>query len=203
MQYQRALDDRLNALHGQTPRLLLHCCCAVCSSYVLEYLSRYFEITALFYNPNLYPRAEYDKRKQALVQLIERAGYPNPVQMVDLDYDHSEFLDVAQGYETAPEGGARCGRCFALRLSRAADEAATRGIGLVCTTLTISPHKNAQLINEIGLREASRAGVEWLPADFKKRGGFARANELSAQFGIYRQDYCGCEFAMGHLMRER
>ncbi len=199
MNYQLALEQRIEALGGRRPPLLLHCCCAVCSSYVLEYLSRYFKITALFYNPNIWPREEYLRRKDALVRLIAAAGYSGSVGLVDLDYDHGEFLRAARGLEAQPEGGARCTQCFSLRLGRAAQEAARRGIGLVCTTLTISPHKNAQLINETGAAMASQAGVEWLPGDFKKKDGFRRAGELTAQYGLYRQNYCGCEFAMGHL----
>ena len=199
MNYQLALEQVLNRLDGQKPKLLLHCCCAVCSSYVLEYLSQYFQITAFFYNPNIFPSAEYERRKQALLQLISSADYPNPVDYLDMDYAHEEFLSAVQGLEKEPEGGGRCTCCFTLRLDRAAQVAQQQKADYLCTTLTISPHKNATVINAVGQRCADRYGVQWLPGDFKKKDGFRRAGQLTAAYGLYRQNYCGCEFAMSHL----
>ncbi|MEG1650454.1 MAG: epoxyqueuosine reductase QueH [Oscillospiraceae bacterium] len=193
--YQQELEKKLCSIGGATPRLLLHCCCAVCSSYVLEYLSRYFDITILFYNPNIFPAAEYEHRKAELVRLINTVEYPAPIEIADCDYSHSEYLEFIKGLESEPEGGARCRKCFELRLRKSAEIAKSKGIPLICTTLTISPHKNASVINELGECICAEYGLEWLPNDFKKKNGYLRANRLAAELEIYRQNYCGCEFA--------
>ena len=180
------------------PALMLHSCCAPCSSYVMEYLAPYFSITVLYYNPNIDEEAEYRKRAAEEKRLIDRyneekKGYP--IIYVDGRYDPEEFYRVAAGYEDVPEGGARCFRCYELRLRETARMAAERGSDYFCTTLSISPLKNAEKINEIGERIAAETGVKWLPSDFKKKDGYKRSIELSKEYELYRQNYCGCSFS--------
>ena len=199
--YQIELDGILDKIEksGETPRLLLHSCCAPCSSYVLEYLSKYFRITVFYYNPNIYPREEFEKRAGEQRRLISVAEYPNPVELIVPEYDEQEFYSAAAGFESEREGGARCTQCFRLRLSRTAREAKMRGFDMFSTTLTVSPHKNAQVINSIGLDIEEKTGVRFLVSDFKKRDGYKRSIELSEKYGLYRQNWCGCRYAMGHL----
>lgn len=182
----------------EPPSLLLHSCCAPCSSYVLEYLCSYFSITVFYYNPNISASEEYRKRVEEQKRLIaaynvEGKGYP--IRVVEGDYEPELFFHVTQGYEDCPEGGERCFRCFALRLGKAAERAAAEGYDYFGTTLTISPLKNAAKLNEIGYALAEKYGVAWLPSDFKKKNGYKRSIELSAQYELYRQDYCGCAFS--------
>ena len=195
--YQQQLDHLIDglAVEGDRPRLLLHACCAPCSSYVLEYLSQYFEITVLFYNPNIYPASEYDFRAEELARLIEEMGLSERVRLVMGRYEPSEFTDMAKGLELLPEGGDRCRRCYALRLSESARIAAEGGYDYYTTTLSISPHKNAEWINEIGEEMGALYGVRHLPSDFKKKNGYKRSCALSEEYGLYRQDYCGCVFS--------
>ncbi len=195
--YQRELDKRLDQLtaEGKTPSLLLHCCCAPCSSYVLEYLTRYFRITAFFYNPNISDRNEYDKRAAELKRLINIQPAVNPVTFTAGKYEPQRFFDISKGLETVPEGGERCFRCYRLRLSEAADIAKADGFDYFTTTLSISPMKNAEKLNQIGGEEAERVGIPYLFSDFKKRDGYKRSIVLSAQYGLYRQNYCGCVFS--------
>jgi len=199
--YQRRLEEVLERERGSRPRLLLHCCCAPCSSYVLEYLREHFEIDLFFYNPNIAPAAEFDHRRQELWRLADEMGLGG--QRVAPPYDPQEFLNAAAGLEDAPEGGARCRRCFELRLGRAAREAAARGCRYFATTLTLSPLKNAQLLNAIGEEMGRRYGVAWLWSDFKKRDGYKRSLVLSQQYGLYRQDYCGCVFSQEERRRQK
>lgn len=194
--YQKKLDDILSSLTG-TPRLLLHACCAPCSSYVLEYLTRYFSITLLFYNPNIDQSAEYQKRLDELVRLVSVQPHANPVTFLPARYDPAEFLDIARGYEDEPEGGARCMRCYKLRLEEAARCAAEGGFDFFTTTLSISPHKNAEALNRIGERLSEQYSVSYLYADFKKRGGYQRSIALSREYGLYRQNFCGCRYSSG------
>ena len=191
--YQKELDKVIEVLQrqGRVPRLLLHSCCAPCSSYVLEYLSRYFSITLFFYNPNIHPQSEYDRRLAEELRLCESLG----VEAVACRYDPERFFEAARGLEGEKEGGARCLSCFRLRLLHTAELAASRGIDLLTSTLTVSPHKNAQLINSIGFETAQKYGVNYLPSDFKKRGGYQRSIVLSKEYGIYRQQYCGCVYS--------
>ena len=188
---QKQLDALLPALEG-TPRLLLQSCCGPCSSYVLEYLSRYFRVTVLFYNPNIRPRAEYDKRLAYQKLLIAALPTEHPVTMLETEYDGAAYTRAVTGLEGEPEGGARCPVCYRLRLERTAQLAAELGYDWFCSTLSVSPHKDAQLLNTLGEELAARYGVRWLPSDFKKRGGYLRSIELSRIYGLYRQDYCGC-----------
>lgn len=195
--YQKELDkiiDR-NKREDALPSLLLHSCCAPCSSYTIEYLSDYFNITVLYYNPNISPREEYEKRKAEQIRLINSLPVKNKVDFLDCDYDSSEFFDIAKGYENCKEGGERCFRCYELRLRETAKKAKEKGFDYFCTTLSISPLKNAQKINEIGLKLQGEYGVSWLPSDFKKREGYKRSIELSREYNLYRQNFCGCVFS--------
>ncbi len=191
---QKNMDALIQSLGEKTPRLLLHSCCGPCSSYVLEYLSDYFDITLLFYNPNIHPAEEYEKRLLTQKRLLERAKYKNPVTFLAGEYDPQRFFDAVKGLEGCKEGGARCEKCFELRLSKAAEIAKKGRFDYFATTLTVSPHKNAVLINEIGRRYQN-----YLPSDFKKREGYKRSIILSKEYELYRQDYCGCIFSKGEM----
>lgn len=194
--YQKKLDELIASLEpNDAPRLLLHSCCAPCSSYVIEYLSQYFAITVFYYNPNLYPDEEYERRSSEQKRLIREMKTKNPVSYVDEGFNSAEFYSAVKGLEKEPEGGARCKRCFELRLEAAARKAKELSADCFATTLTISPMKNAALLNEIGESLSAAYGVKWLPSDFKKREGYKRSIELSREFGLYRQDYCGCVFS--------
>lgn len=187
----------------RVPRLLLHVCCAPCSSAVLEYLSQYFAITLLYYNPNISPREEYDKREAELKRLVSEMELVHPVDLLPCDYDGQAFVEAARGLEGEPEGGARCEACFRLRLEYAAQEAARLHFDYYTTTLTISPMKNAPLLNQLGEEMGEKYGVAHLPSDFKKKNGYKRSVELSKEFGLYRQDYCGCAFSKAQREREK
>ncbi|MBQ9716179.1 MAG: epoxyqueuosine reductase QueH [Clostridia bacterium] len=184
------------------PKLLLQSCCGPCSSYVLKYLTDHFDIFVYYYNPNVYPAEEYAKRLDTQKQLLDAMPRENVIQLVECNYDHDEFLAVAKGYEDEKEGGARCAKCFMLRLEKTAQKAKEMGCDFFGTTLTVSPHKNAQVLNNIGLQLQQKYGVRFLPSDFKKKEGYKQSIELSKQYDLYRQEYCGCEFAMGHLKNE-
>lgn len=192
--YQKKLDEVLKTL-DETPKLLLHACCAPCSSYCLEYLSRYFEITVLYYNPNISPEEEFKKRAEEEKRLISEMPVKNPVTLVVDDYEPDEFFSAVKGLENAPEGGERCFVCYRLRLERAARYAAEHGFDYFCSTLSISPLKNAQKLNEIGAELSELYKVPNLPNDFKKKGGYLRSIELSREYNLYRQNYCGCVFS--------
>jgi len=192
--YQLDTDAVISALGDKRPTLLLQCCCGPCSSYVLEYLTRYFDVTILFYNPNIQPRREYDKRLYWLREVIARYG--SQVKMLECGYDGESFSEVVKGLEREPEGGARCTECFKLRLRETARLAGDNGFDWFCTTLTVSPHKDSERINEIGLACGRQYGVKWLPSDFKKREGYKRSTELSREYGLYRQSYCGCLYSL-------
>ena len=177
------------------PRLLLHSCCAPCSSYVLEALTRAFDIDLFYYNPNIAPRDEFDRRVAELKRLVCTLPHENAIRVIVGDYDAEAFMAMCRGHEDDPEGGARCERCFRMRLGASAKLARTLESDYFTTTLTISPMKDAQLLNDIGLELGAQAGVNWLYSDFKKKNGYKRSCELSALYGLYRQDYCGCVFS--------
>ena len=194
--YQKQLDLILEKLEGK-PTLLLHACCGPCSSYVLEYLSKHFEITVLFYNPNIYPAQEYERRLEELKRFYTKFVPAKNVHVIQEPYDPEEFYTAVGTREqpelaTEPERGERCRRCYELRLRRTYNYAAAHGFDYFCTTLSISPFKDAQMINEIG---EMLGGPKWLSSDFKKKNGFKRSLELSAEYGLYRQDYCGCIYS--------
>ena len=196
--YQKELDRILEEIQKEekVPRLFLHSCCAPCSSYVLEYLSPYFEITDFFYNPNISPREEYEKRTKELQKLIEEMPLVHKPVFLEGEYRPEDFFEMAKGLENVPEGGERCFKCYRLRLEEAARLAAEGGYDYFATTLTISPLKNAAKLNEIGEELCRETKVAWLPSDFKKKNGYKRSTELSKEYGMYRQDYCGCVFSM-------
>lgn len=193
--YQKETDSVIESLNGTVPTLLLHSCCAPCSSYTLEYLSRYFSITVFYFNPNISPKAEFDKRFAEQKRLIETLPSENKISLICGDYNYDEFLNIACGYESVPEGGERCFRCYRMRLEKTAELAKQNGFDYFCTTLSISPLKNSQKINEIGFDVAEKYGVKWLPSDFKKREGYKRSIELSREYDLYRQNFCGCVFS--------
>lgn len=197
MNYQRQLEEiiRENERAGRVPSLFLHSCCAPCSSYVLEYLSSYFKITVFYYNPNIYPDEEYEKRVKEQERLTKEIPARYPVTFCSGPYDKDRFYDAVKGLEHTGEGHERCSACFRLRLSEAARLAADGGYDYYTTTLTISPMKDAQKLNEIGAQEGKKYGVKYLPSDFKKKNGYKRSTELSAMYGLYRQNYCGCVFS--------
>ena len=200
MNYQKELDKLLDTLtnEGRVPRLLLHSCCAPCSSYVLEYLSNYFEITVFYYNPNIYPETEYTKRILEQQKLIDDMNFKYPVSFVAGEYEKEKFYEMARGLEEVKEGGSRCMKCYELRLRETAEIAKAGEYDYFTPTLSISPLKNAVKLNEIGQRLAKEYGVEYLISDFKKNNGYKRSTELSKIYGLYRQDYCGCEFSQRH-----
>ncbi|MBR2354734.1 MAG: epoxyqueuosine reductase QueH [Clostridia bacterium] len=192
--YSLVLEQTLKELTNSNshPSLLLHACCAPCSSYVLEYLADRFDLSLFFYNPNISPKEEYDFREQELCRLVRDMHLSDRVGIIHAPYLPEEFNSIAEGLESEPEGGSRCFRCYRLRLSKAAEEARKRGFDYFTTTLSISPYKNADWLNEIGKEEADIHGVRYLFSDFKKKNGYKRSCELSAEYGLYRQDYCGC-----------
>lgn len=189
--YQRKLDVITSRL-TEKPRLLLQSCCGPCSTYVLSYLARYFEITLLYYNPNIQPQAEYDLRLEHQKKVL--AAMPE-VKLMECAYEGDRYVQAVKGLEKEPEGGERCTVCFRLRLEETARLAAEGKFDYFCTTLTVSPHKDAQRINAIGKELAEQYGVAWLPADFKKREGYKQSIALSKELELYRQDYCGCLYS--------
>lgn len=193
--YSRRLEEIISNLGGEVPKLLLHSCCGPCSSYCLEYLSQYFSITVLYYDPNISPEEEYRKRENEQRRLIEQLPTKHKVTFVPDRYDPNEFYSAVKGHESDPEGGERCMICYRLRLGRAAEYAAENGFDYFCSTLSISPMKNCAALNRIGGELSEIYNVKHLPNDFKKHGGYLRSIELSREYGMYRQNYCGCVFS--------
>lgn len=199
--YQRMLEQTLTKIKtaagtdGYVPTLLLHSCCAPCSSYVLEYLSDYFQITVFYYNPNIYPGQEYAMRVREQQEFIRRFPAKHAIAFIEGAYDTERFDAMAKGMEHLPEGGARCFACYELRLREAGALAHARGFDYFTTTLSISPLKNADKLNEIGMQIGAQYGVAYLQSDFKKKNGYQRSTELSREYGMYRQDYCGCVYS--------
>jgi predicted adenine nucleotide alpha hydrolase (AANH) superfamily ATPase len=192
--WQLETDDVIRSLGGARKKLLLQCCCGPCSSYVLEYLTQYFNVSVLYFNPNIQPQEEYEKRLSWMRAVAKR--YPKTVTLLECEYRGEEFDALSLGLENEPEGGARCVKCFELRLRETARLAEEGSFDYFCTTLSVSPHKDEQRINEIGLALENEFKVKWLPADFKKREGYKRSIELSKEYGLYRQNYCGCLFSL-------
>ena len=190
------MEAIVRSVGEKRPRVLLHSCCGPCSSSVLENLTRHFEVTLLLYNPNLYPEEEFEKRYRTQLEIIEKMNLSDRVKVLALPWGSEAYFAAAAGLEQEPEGGKRCEQCFRLRLQECAGRAKELGMDYFCTTLTVSRYKNAPLINAIGEEIAAREKVPWLPCDFKKNGGEMRSNELSRQYGIYRQNYCGCKFSL-------
>ena len=207
--FQKELEQVLTDIKKQNAMgktLFLHSCCAPCSSYCLEYLRDYFLITVFYYNPNISMKAEYQKRVEEQKRLItaynqEEKGYP--IKIIEGNYNAQEFYDMAKGMESCPEGKERCFACYELRLRETAKQAKAQGFDFFATTLTISPLKNAAKINEIGKKLSKEYGVSWLFSDFKKKNGYKRSIELSAQYELYRQDYCGCIYSKQERERQK
>ena len=196
--YDKLMQEELKG--AQDKRLLLHSCCAPCSSHCLSELSPQIGVTVLYYNPNLDCAEEYEKRKREQLRFLRETGLAD---FLDCDYAPEEYLFSVRGLEEEKEGGARCAVCFRLRLERTAREAKARGFDYFATTLTVSPLKNAKLINEIGFAVAEEVGVPYLPSDFKKRGGYLHSVRLSEEYGLYRQDYCGCAFSKAEREKQK
>ncbi|MBS6195993.1 MAG: epoxyqueuosine reductase QueH [Clostridiales bacterium] len=196
--YQREMETIIERKKQDenVPALLLHSCCAPCSSYVLETLAEDFKITVFYYNPNIYPEEEYWKRVEEQREFIRKLPVKYPISFLEGSYEKERFYQAVKGLEGVPEGGERCFSCFRLRLGEAVKEAKKGGFDYVTTTLTISPLKNAEKLNEIGEELCRQEGVAWLPSDFKKKNGYKRSTELSKEYGMYRQDYCGCVFSL-------
>ena len=195
--YQKELDKIILNLTDKevVPSLLLHSCCAPCSSYVLEYLSNYFHITIFYYNPNISSIEEYERRVEEQKRLIQELPVKNPIQFILGNYDPHRFYEMAKDMETLPEGGARCENCYEMRLRETAVLAKEDGYDYFTTTLSISPHKNAAKLNEIGEHLAKELNISYLCSDFKKKNGYKRSTILSKEYNLYRQDYCGCIFS--------
>ena len=198
--YQKELDQIISHLSKgaplmNKPHLLLHVCCAPCSSYVLEYLSEHFAITVFYFNPNIAPEEEYRKRVEEQKRLVEQLPAVYPIQFLEGRYEPEEFYSRVRGLEKEPEGGARCRVCFELRLEEAARLAAEGGYDYYTTTLSISPLKNAQVLADVAIKMGEKWGVAWLPSDFKKKEGYKRSIQLSSEYDLYRQNYCGCVFS--------
>ena len=204
--YQSELEKLIKQLPDRHRRLFLHSCCAPCSSYCLEYLRKYFDVTVFYYNPNISFGEEYRHRVEELKRLVEElnedAAGGNPIELEEGPYEPERFFEAVKGMEDCPEGGERCFVCYELRLREAAKRAAEGGYDFFTTTLTISPLKNAQKLNEIGQRLGEEYGVACLPSDFKKKGGYQRSIELSREHDLYRQDYCGCVFSKKERERQ-
>ena len=189
--YNNIFEDITSKLNYR-PKVLLHSCCAPCSSHVVTLLKEYFDVTVLYYNPNIYPLKEYLKRKNEQIKLLEILNIP----IMDIDYDHNEFKENVKGLEDEKEGGARCDKCFALRLEKTAILAQLNQFEYFCTTLTVSPYKNSQIINKIGAILEQKYNVKYLYSDFKKKEGYKKSIELSKKYDLYRQHYCGCEYSV-------
>ncbi|AJG98033.1 MULTISPECIES: epoxyqueuosine reductase QueH [Clostridium] len=202
--YQKELDSLIENLvkNEEVPTLLLHSCCAPCSSYVLEYLSQYFKITIFFYNPNIYPMEEYTRRVAEQKGLISEMKVKNEIRFIEGKYDTESFYKLTKGLEEEKEGGVRCFNCYELRLNEAAIMAKEKGYDYFTTTLSISPHKNSAKLNEIGKSLSEEHDVKYLYSDFKKKEGYKRSIELSKQYKLYRQDYCGCVFSKNERMND-
>lgn len=197
MNYQKVLDDTIRQiqLNNQTPKLLIHSCCAPCSSYCLEYLSQYFDITVVYYNPNIFPEEEYKYRIDEQRRFINEFPAKNKIKLIETDYTPEDFYEIAKGLEKEPEGGERCTKCYRLRLEYAAKLAAKMNMDYFTTTLSISPLKDAKRLNSIGLELEEIYKIPYLVSDFKKRDGYKRSVELSNQYNMYRQNFCGCIYS--------
>lgn len=199
--YQKQLDKIIDEIqkNNETPTLLLHSCCAPCSSYVLEYLSQYFKITIFYYNPNISPKEEYKKRVEEQKRLISQLPTKNPVSFIEGEYIPQDFYNMAKGMEDLKEGGERCFKCYRLRLEKTAKLAKEQEFDYFTTTLSISPYKNAPKLNEIAEELSEIYSVKNLPADFKKKEGYKRSIQLSSEYNLYRQNYCGCVYSKRDL----
>ena len=190
MNFNELMKEKINSFSGAKKKLLLHSCCAPCSSAVIEKLAPHFDITILYYNPNIMPLEEYEKRKAEQINFLNKIG----VKYFEIEYSHQDFLNAIFGKENLGERSVRCYECYKLRIFKTAEVAKTNGFEIFCTTLSVSPHKNASWINELMLFASNKFGVDYLPSDFKKENGYLRSLELSKENNFYRQNYCGCRF---------
>ena len=197
--YQILMENIINNLKDK-PKLLLHACCGVCSSSVLESLIPYFDITILYYNPNIYPEEEFKKRLSTLNKLIKKMNIKIKIEVPS--YKEEEFYDIAKGLEMEKEGGERCTKCFYLRLNKTAKIAKENGYDYFCTTLSVSPYKDSQKLNKIGKVLEEKYNIKYLYSDFKKKEGYKRSNELSKKYELYRQNYCGCKYSLNEIKKE-
>ena len=197
LNYQLLLEKELESIikSNKVPTLLLHACCAPCSSYVLEYLSKYFKVTILYYNPNITDKNEYFKRLNEIQNFIKKINYTNSVDIMDVEYNPDEYFNIVKGLEKDKEGGSRCYKCYEMRMDKTALIAKLNNYDYFTTTLSISPYKNSKWINEIGEHLQDKYNIKYLYADFKKRNGYKRSIELSKEYNLYRQDYCGCIYS--------
>lgn len=191
--YAKVLEEILK--ENKNKKVLLHSCCAPCSSYVLSYLTNYLDITVLYYNPNISPKEEYELRKQEQIKIINNLAKKHKIDYIDCDWENEKYEEVIKGLEHEPERGSRCTKCFYLRLEKTAKMAKKLGYDYFCTTLTLSPYKNAKLLNEIGFELEKKYNVKYLPSDFKKNDGYKQSIQLSKKYDLYRQDYCGCKYS--------
>ena len=199
--YYKLELDELSKIK-EPKKLLLHSCCAPCSSHVITYLTKYFDITIFYYNPNISPKEEYDKRKEEQIRLINELKTENKLDIIDCDYDNDLYEKSIKGLENCPERGDRCTVCFKLRLDKTAKIAKELNYDYFCSTLSVSPYKNSKLINEIGKEMEQKYNIKWLYSDFKKEDGYKKSIELSKKYNLYRQDYCGCDFSNYHNIEE-
>ncbi len=190
MNYNDLMKEKISSFNGERKKLLLHSCCAPCSSAVIERLMPYFDITVLYYNPNIMPEEEYEKRKQEQIRFLNSMKIP----MINVEYSHQDFINAVKGKENLGEHSPRCYECYKLRLSKTAQIAKANNFDIFCTTLSVSPHKNVDWINEIMQKLSLDFQIDFLPSDFKKGNGYLRSLELSKQNNFYRQNYCGCKF---------
>lgn len=195
--YDLLMQEELNKLDGK-PSILLHSCCAPCSSYVIERVLKYFKIIVFYYNPNIEPKEEYEKRKETQKKLITKLSKKNEISFIEADYNNDLYHEYIKGFEEEKEGGKRCLECFKLRLLTTGVYAKNNDIDYFTTTLTVSPHKNCQIINELGKEIANNLNIKFLPADFKKNNGYKKSIELSQKYNLYRQNYCGCQYSKGN-----
>lgn len=192
--YSNKCEEILNNLNGKK-KLLLHSCCGPCSSYVISYLTKYFDITIFYYNPNIYPYDEYLKRKEEQIKLIDKISKVNTVDILDCDYDNDKYNFLIKGLENEPERGNRCKVCYLMRMEETAKTASNNGYDFFCTTLSVSPYKNSDWINQYGKELEEKYEVSWLYSDFKKKDGYKNSILLSNKYNLYRQNYCGCIYS--------
>lgn len=195
MNYQVEMENLIAGL-DHVPKLLLHSCCGPCSTTCISTLTEFFDITVLYYNPNIEPKAEYEKRKAEQIKFINNFKAVHKLDILDIDYDNEAFKKIAKGYEEEKEGGMRCSRCFRLRMLKTAEVAIENDYEYFGTTLTVSPHKNSKIINEIGEEISKELGIKFLYSDFKKNDGYKKSIMMSKEFDLYRQDYCGCSYGI-------
>ena len=195
MNYQKKMEEIIQQNNGEVKSLLLHSCCAPCSSHVIDTLTKYFDITILYYNPNIEPYEEYERRKEEEKRFIREYPNVNKLDIIDCDYDNDKFISMSKGLENEPERGARCIKCYYLRMDYTANKCKELGYDYFGTTLTVSPYKDSNKLNEIGESLEKKYNVNYLYSDFKKNNGYKHSIELSKEYNLYRQDYCGCKYS--------